>query len=164
MALLFSLIASQPCPCQEKSCMVGVDLTSFLCKWACVDVSYGFYEHWSVTGEVSFSYRRLIREKSALEQEHDAEFTTTPSLPLDSHHVRSSALIRYWPRSTFRGPYIAIGAQADSHIDIITEAGYFIPIWNGISLSTAVRIPIIHSMNMDHFDACNIRIGLHYRY
>lgn len=164
MALLFSFMVIQPCPCQEKSCMVGVDMVSFIRRSACIDISYGFNEHWSATGEASVSYESLIRKKSALEQEHDAEFTNMTSLPQHLHHVRSSAMIRYWPRSAFLGPYISVGLQSDSNIDFITEAGYSIPIWKGISLSTAVRIPIIQSMNQGHFDAGNIRIGLQYRY
>ena len=160
MALLFSFMVIQPCPCQEKSCMVGVDLVSFIRRSACIDISYGFNEHWSATGEAAVSFGILIRKTSALEQEHDAEFTSTSSLPPDSHHVRSSAIISYWPRSTFLGPYISVGVQSDRYIDFITEAGYIIPVWKGISLSTAFRIPIIHN----DFDTGNIRIGLHYRY
>ena len=164
MALLFSFIVVQPCPCQEKSCMVGVDLVSFTHGSACIDVSYGFNEHWSATGEASVSFERLMRKKSALEQEHDAEFTSTSSLPLTSHHIRSNAIISYWPSSVFRGPYISVGIQKDISTDIITEAGYIIPIWKGISLSTALRVPLIHAMNQEDRNANNIRVSILYRY
>ena len=164
MALVFSFIVIQPCPCQEKSCMVGVDLTSFIRGYTCINVSYGFHEHWSATGEAAIPYGRLIFRKSALEQEHDAEFTSTTSLPLDSHHVSSSAMISYWPTSVFHGPYISVGIQADNRTDMITEAGYIIPIWKGVCLSTAVRVPMMHTMNQEHLNASNIKISILYRY
>lgn len=159
MALLFLLTAAQPCPCQEKSCMVGIDLTSFTRSSACISASHSFGTHWSVSGEASISYKRFTREKSELEQEHDAEFSIPSTLPQDSHHARSSAIFSYWPTSAFNGAFIAVGVQSDLSVDIITEIGYMMPVWKGVSLSSSVRTTMIQGISSSIF-----RIGLHYRY
>ena len=159
MALLFSFIAAQSCPCQEKSCMVGVDFTSSARGSACVSACYSFNRHWSSKGEVSIAYNRLAHEKSMLEQEHDAEFGISTTTSGKRGTISHSAMFTYWPIEAFCGPYISIGALSYCGMDIITEAGYMIPIWKGISISTSARIP----MSLG-FDASSLRIGIHYRY
>jgi hypothetical protein len=159
MALLFSFIAAQPCPCQEKSCMVGVDFASSARGSACVSACYSFNRHWSSKGEVSITYGRLAHEKSPLEQEHDAEFGISTNTSGERGTISHCAIFTYWPYEAFSGPYISIGTQSYRGIDIITEAGYMIPIWRGISLSTSVRVP----MSLG-FYASSLRIGIYYRY
>ena len=162
MALIFSFATIQPCPCQEKSCMVGVDFVSLTHGSACVNISHAFHEHWSVTGEASLSYNKLRRKKSTLEQEHDAEFTSSSSS--HTHHVHSSVMISYWLSDTFIGPYISVGVQSGSKTDIITETGYFMPIWKGLCLSTSVRAAISESAKEQFKGIENIRLGLHYKF
>ena len=163
MALLFSLVVVKPCPCQEKSRMVGVDLNTSIRGSVCINAGYGFGEHWSASGDVSISYDSLVYRKNKREQEHDAQFSDRESSSSDSRQIVTAAMVSYWPKTVFSGPYLSIGAQSRMSAGIITEAGYVVPVWKGINLSMAIRLSTTRGMHQSH-DVGNIRIGIHYRY
>lgn len=167
MALLFLYaLVQHPIHCQERPCMFGFELTSFLKGAACACISHSFSKHWSITGEVSVAYHDLVRGRSAVELEHDEEFSDTNTLgkDIDTHSER--ALISYWPAEAFRGFNLSAGIHSGSSsgIDIITEAGYTFHIWKGINIQTAFRIPLIQGIRTGSIGAHNINIKLQYRF
>ena len=157
MALVFSFIAAQPCPCQEKTGMVGVELMSFLYRQAELGVSYSFGQHWTITGEASISYEAMLREKSEIESAHDNEFTSSNTIQESGNFAAMCASFSYWPKSAFSGPYISMGVHTGKSLDAILDAGYMINIWKGICISTAIRLIVIHKTQ-------TLRIGIHYKF
>ena len=163
MALLFSYIATQACQSQDRSCMAGLDLTSFLHGSTQAEVSYSFDRHWSLTGMAYIPYKKLAKGKTELETEHEGEFSSA-GIPVKSHYQNSTIMLDYWPKDAFNGPFISVGIQAGISTDIITEAGYTLPIWKDICLSISLHVPIIQSMKEDGIDSRNIKIGINYRF
>lgn len=163
MALIFVLALSQPAPCREKSGMIRLDITSFLRGAVEVGASYGFSPHWSVGGEVSFTYKRVIQTKSPLQVEHESEFVDT-SLPADSSLQSGRIMLSYWPRELMNGFHVSLGLQSGSYTDIISEAGYMVSLWKGLCLSMGLCIPVIKSIREERFDTQNLRIGIQYKF
>lgn len=163
---LFALISSLPCPCQEKPCMAEVGLTSFLGRSVNIEVSYCFCRHWSVTAEADISYKGLSRVKSSVETEHKGEFGSDSPLLLNTDSHCESFTFNYWPSEVFRGWCISGGIQSGSPsgIDIITEICYTFHIWQGIGLSTGLKIPLLEGLRNPSFNARQIKVGLNYRF
>lgn len=166
MALLILHILAHPCLSQEKSCMAGVGLSSFLHQSAEISMSYRFCSHWSVSTEASLSYKGLARMRSSAELEHDGEFATDEPLPEDKDTHCERVLISYWPAETFKGFSLSAGVQSGScsGTDIITDIGYTFEIWNGLYLSTGIRIPVLSATRSGNINAQNIRAGINYRF
>lgn len=166
MAFLFSYALAQPCPCQEKSCMVGVGLTSFTRGCAEIIFSYGFGSHWSVTAETSISYKGLTREVSPVELEHTGEFTAGTAVLMDPDLHCERIIFNWWPTKTLHGFSLSAGIQNGSStgLDIITEAGYTFQIWKGLCISTGVRFPLLIDMPEDGIHSHNIKVGINYRF
>ena len=163
MVYLFAFLMGLPCLAREKSGMIGLDMTSFLRGAVDVGACYGFGRHWSVGGEISYTYKRVVHIKSPLQEEHESEFGGT-SLPADSALQSGRVMLSYWPRELMRGFHLSLGLQSGSLTDIITEAGYVISLWKDMCLSIGLRMPVIQSIMEERFDARNLRIGIHYRF
>lgn len=164
MALVFSYIASQACLSQERSCMAGIELTSFLRGSVHAGISYSFDRHWSLGGEACVTYKRLAKGKSELEKEHNGEFNNASSISAEPIPQSGILMLSYWPIMAFNGPHLSVGIRTDKATDIITEAGYNLSLWKDICLSISVRIPIIQSISNESIDARNIKIGINYRF
>ena len=167
MAFALSSVLLHTAVCQEKTGMLGIELTSLLRSTAGISVSHNFSRHWSVTGEASVSYMSAIREKSTLEKEHDEEFVSSSSgLPAASDRQRIMAAFTYWPDSAYDGFYLSAGIQSGncSGTDIITEAGYMLTIWKGLSFSAGLRIPLAESIRENRFSPKYVRAGIHYKF
>ena len=166
MAFLFLYAIAQPCPCQEKSCMVGVGLTSFTRGCAEIIFSYGFGSHWSVTAETSISYKGLTREVSHVELEHTGEFTAGTAVLMDPDLHCERILFNWWPTKPFHGFSLSAGIHNGSStgIDIVTDAGYTLQIWKGLYINAGIRIPLLKGTLTDGFPAHNIRAGINYRF
>ena len=167
MAFALSSALLHTAVCQEKTGMLGIELTSLLRSTAGISVSHNFSRHWSVTGEASVSYMSAIREKSTIEKEHDEEFLSSGfCLPEDPDMQRIMAAFTYWPDTAFDGFYLSAGIQSGSRsgTDIITEAGYMLTIWKGLSLSAGLRIPLAESIRENRFSPKYVRAGIHYKF
>lgn len=163
MVFLFSLITGLHCLSQERHSIIGLDLTSFLRGSAATSIGYGFSPHWSVEGEVSFTYKRVVQTKSPVQEEHKSEFAGT-SLPTAPVLQSSRIMLSYWTRELMRGPFVSLGLQSGSGTDIISEVGYMISLWKGMCLSIGIRIPVIRSILEEKSGAQNLRIGIHYKF
>lgn len=164
MALIFYSTAAYSCPCQDRTCMAGLELTSFIHNGIEISACFGINDHWSVTGEAIIAYNALSRRKSRAEKEHDAQFHPDQVLTAEPSETCTSALVSYWTSQIFKGPQISLGIKSCSTVEIITEAGYMIPIWNDISISTAIRIPLFESMKNRLINTGCIKICLHYKF
>lgn len=166
MVLLFLHTLAQPVLCQERACMAGVGLTSFLRGSAEISISYSYSRHWSVRGEASISYEGLTRRKTSVEVEHNGEFANTSSLHNDRSTHCESILFGYWPSEAFRGFSLSAGVQScfGNGTEIITEAGYTFRIWKGICMSMGIRIPILTGIRNGNINAENIRAEINYRF
>lgn len=167
MAFALSSVLLHTAVCQDKTSMLGIELTSLLRGVAGISVSHSFSRHWSVTGEASFSYIRVLPEKSTIEQEHDEEFLSSGFyLPEDPDTQRIMAAFTYWPDSAYDGFYLSAGIQSGScsGMDIITEAGYMLTIWKGFSFSAGLRIPLAESIRENRFSPKYVRAGIHYKF
>ena len=166
MAFLFSYALAQPSPCQEKDCMAGVGLTSFARGSAEIIFSHGFGRHWSVTAEASVSYIGLEKEKSLIEVEHSAEFTSDITLPEDPDLHCERIRFNWWMTEVFNGFSLSAGVQSGSSTgpDIVTEAGYTLKIWKGLCISAGIRVPIMKGLRESGIGAHNIRAGIYYRF
>ena len=164
MALVFSYIASQACLSQERSCMAGIELTSFLQGSVHAGISYSFDRHWSLGGEACVTYKRLAKGKSELEMEHDGEFDPASGISADPFLQSGSIVLSYWPETAFNGLHLSVGVRADENTDIITEAGYALSLWKDICLSIGFRVPIIQSISEGSIDAKSITLGINYRF
>lgn len=163
MVFLFSLITGLHCLSQERHSIIGLDLTSFLSGSATTSIGYGFSPHWSVAGEVSFTYKRVVQMKSPVQEEHESEFAET-ALPTDPVLQSSRIMLSYWTGEYMRGFHISLGLQSGSGADIISEVGYMISLWKGMCLSIGIRIPVIRSILEEKSGAQNLRIGIHYKF
>lgn len=163
MVFLFSLITGLHCLSQERHSIIGLDLTSFLRGSAATSIGYGFSPHWSVEGEVSFTYKRVVQTKNPVQEEHKSEFAGT-SLPTAPVLQSSRIMLSYWTRELMRGPFVSLGLQSGSGTDIISEVGYMISLWKGMCLSIGIRIPVIRSILEEKSGAQNLRIGIHYKF
>lgn len=164
MALVFSYIASQACLSQERSCMAGIELTSFLRGSVHAGISYSFDRHWSLGGEACVTYKRLAKGKSELEQEHDGEFSSACGISADPFLQSGSIVLSYWPEMAFKGLHLSVGVRSDEVTDIITEAGYTLSLWKDICLSIGFHVPIIQSISEGSIDAKSITLGINYRF
>ncbi len=164
MALVFSYIASVACLSQERSCMAGLDLTAFLRSSVQAGVSYSFDRHWSLGGEACVTYKRLAKGKSELEQEHDGEFGTVSGISAEPFLQSGAIVLSYWPDTAFKGLHLSVGIRSDEATDIITEAGYTLPLWKDICLSIGLRVPLIQSISDGSIDAKSITLGINYRF
>lgn len=167
MAFVLASALIHPAVCQEKTGMLGIELTSLLRGTAGISVSHSFSRHWSVTGEASVSYMSAIREKSTPEKEHDEEFASSSSgFPADPDTQRIMAAFTYWPDSAYDGLYLSAGIQSGnrSGTDIITEAGYMLTIWKGLNFSAGLRIPLAESIRENRFSPKYVRAGIHYKF
>lgn len=143
--------------------MIGLDLTSLSRGSAEAGISYGFSPHWSVAGEITFAYKRIVRMKTPVQESHESEFACT-SLPEDPVLQSSRIMLSYWPRDLMQGFHVSLGLQAGGGTDIISKTGYMISLWKGICLSMDIRIPIIQSIMEEKLGAQNLRIGIHYKF
>lgn len=167
MAFVLASALIHPAVCQEKSGLLGIELTSLLRGAAGISVSHSFSRHWSVSGEASVSYIRSLPGKSTIEKEHDEEFLSSGfCLPEDPDMQRIMATFTYWPDTAFDGFYLSAGIQSGSRsgTDIITEAGYMLTIWKGLSLSAGLRIPLSEGILGNRFSPKYIRAGIHYKF
>ncbi len=164
MALLFAYMTLMPGQSQHKRCMVGVETTALLHGAAEINVSYRINGHWSATGGFSIPYRNYLNERSILETEHDGEFASGYSIPQAEDIHCERMMFSYWAKETFLGPYISLGIQTGSHsgTDIINEAGFSCPVWKGLSITTALRTPLIQSMTSGTFSTRNIKLSINY--
>ena len=166
MALLFSYALAQPCQSQEKSCMTGIGLTSFLQNSVEVSVCYGFEKHWSVTGEAAISYEGFMRKESSTELDHKGEFFSDSSIPRteDRHYER--ILFSFWPAGVLNGIHFSAGVQSGSSsgFDIITAAGYSFEIWRSLQMTASLQIPILDGIRQRHISARNIKVGIQYKF
>lgn len=166
MILLFAYAVVRPCQSQERNCMAGIDLTSFLRRSATVNVYYGFSRHWSAAFEASISYNGISRKKSDTELEHSGEFSHSTSVGPDRDHHAERLLFSWWPSQTLQGFSLSAGIQSGSHsgFDILTEAGYTIGIWKGLCISAGIRIPLLEGIRERNINARSIKAGIHYRF
>lgn len=164
MALLFSYMALQACWSQDRTCMAGIELTSFLRGSIHAGVSCSFDRHWSLGGEASFTYKRFTGGKSELELEHDGEFSSGNDIPAEDYLQSGTLMLSYWPDSAFNGLHMSVGIRTDEITDIVTEAGYALTLWKAICLSISLRVPVIRSIREEHIGADIIKIGINYRF
>ena len=164
MALFFAFFIVQPCPCQERSGMVGVDFTSITHGYAEVQASFSFCRHWSVTGEAIIPYNKLTRTRSTLEMEHEAEFSNEPQAQDRRRVAVTRVLMGYWPLHAFSGPHLSIGLSSAEATDIIIEAGYMIPVWKGIRLSASISTYLLSPHAEGYAASSSIKVGVHYKF
>ena len=164
MALFFAFFITQPCPCQERSGMVGADFSSVTHGCAELEVSFSFAGHWSVTGEAVIPYNKFTRSRSTLEMEHEAEFTDM-SQTQDGRCVSGArVLMSYWPLNAFSGPNLSIGLSSLGTTDVIIEAGYMIPVWKGIRLSASISTYLLSPHAEGYAASSSIKVGVHYKF
>ena len=163
MALFFAFFIIHPCPCQERSGMVGVAFTSVTHGYVEVQAGFSFHKHWSVTGEAIIPYNKFTRRRSMLEMEHKAEFTDSPQSPARHSAAGARVLMNFWPLDAFSGPHLSIGLSSIKTTDIIIKAGYMIPVWKGIRLSASISTYLLRLAATD--DASGIiQAGLQYKF
>jgi hypothetical protein len=166
MALLFSYALVQPCQSQEKHFTAGVNLTSFLQNSVEVSVSYGFAEHWSITGETDVSYKGIMRKESSAEQKHEGEFINNTMLPQSADLHCERIIFSFWPVRTLDGIHFSAGVQSGSSsgTDIITAAGYSFEVWRSLHMSASIQIPILEGIREKNISTRNIKVGIQYRF
>lgn len=166
MALLFSYALAQPCLSQEKHCTVGMNLTSFLQNAVEVSVSYGFAEHWSMTGGTAVSYKGITRKESSAEQKHEGEFLNNTLLPQTEDLHCERILFSFWPAGTHDGIHFSAGVQSGSSsgFDIITAAGYSFEIWRSLQMTASLQIPILEGIKEKNISTRNIKVGIQYKF
>ena len=164
MALFLSYMALQACWSQDRACMAGIELTSFLRGAVRVGISYSFDRHWSLGGEVCVTYKRLTEGKSELEKEHDGEFSSGYEVQAESYLQSGALMLSYWPASAFNGLHMSVGIRSDEITDVVTEAGYALTLWKDICISISLCVPVIRSIKEERIGADNIKIGINYRF
>ena len=164
---LFSLYAAvQPCICQSKTCMAGLDITSLLQKCVTVQTHYCFARHWSLTGEASIPFGNLIKPTSQLEIEHQNGFNdaTTDAASSRSHLKR--LLFGYWPDEAFHGICLSLGVQTSNFKDIgcLARLGYVFNVWKSLHISTSLEVPVASGFKDSLRYRENLRIGISYKF
>lgn len=166
MTVLFLYVAGRTCQGQEKNCMAGIELTSFLHGSTTVSICYGFSRHWSAAIEGSISYDSLLREKSETELEHSGEFSHGVIRDLDQDQHAERAIFSWWPSQVMQGFSLSAGIQSGLHsgCDILIETGYTVNIWKGLCISAGIRIPLLKGTVRGIINAHNIRTCIQYRF
>lgn len=166
MAILLSHVLTLPCLCQEKTCTIGIELTSFLRSSVKLSISHNFSRHWSVCGEISLSYMMISCGRSTLETEHYGEFSSPTPLPPDPDHHSSTVNFSYWPDEGYSGFCFSAGVRKGdrSGTDIIAGTGYMIPIGRGLNVYAGLEIPLLQGIRGDRFSPQHIKACLYYRF
>ena len=114
---------------------IGIDLPSLLYSELQINFGHVISEHWSMSASSGINFRVLHRKINALDAEHDAEFNYGKTIHTREYMHREIIDICYWPQGTFKGIFLAFGAEyTDNHgLDGTAGAGFMFRIWKNLS-------------------------------
>lgn len=114
---------------------IGIDLPSLLHSELRINFGHVISEHWSMSASSGVNFNVLYRKISTLDAEHNAEFDSGKTGQGRGYIHQESIDICYWPRRTFKGIFLAFGAEyTDNHgLDGTAGAGFMFRIWKSLS-------------------------------
>ena len=145
---------------------IGIDLHSLLCSEFKISIGHRMAEHWSIAASVGINMKTLKKDHSPIEEEHNAEFPDG-TYPMTKEHMhREHICICYWPRQTFKGIFISLGAEHrdTDGMDATVGIGYMFNIWKGLNGTLAYDTGIIRTTQNEKLSISDLQVGISWRF
>jgi hypothetical protein len=161
--------ATEPVPKDRRPCRssVGVDIAAGVCFGSIrVIAAYNIDAHWGASFDISLFPDTFGHSTSPLEQEHREILDGYPAENHKSGEDRHAIdlLIGYWPKMTFKGPYLTIGGRfrRNGTPDMLIGLGYTFEIWKGISGTIGYHPGIIETFRKKEISYESLRASISY--
>ena len=146
---------------------VGIDIVSGIC-FKCIRIiaTHGISHHWDTAFDVTLDPKTFWPSTSDMEQEHreTLDGDLTESSKTDEDCQVTDLRVGYWPITTFRGPYLTIGARftRNGTPDMLIGLGYTFEIRKGISGTIGYHPGIIETFRKRRLSYESIRASISY--